>query len=369
MKFIKYNALYFLFIGLFLFGGVFVVFAESFPTFKTLPVEETTTTTAILRGDFNSHGVSEFPTLFFQYGTKPDSLNHVSVDTVAVSGHYVVSQIVDALNPNTIYFYRTVLKLDHSLIYGDTSSFRTKKAAHSKGASTSQNTLNLQQMLGDYDSYATYSTESHNTSTFQNNVAKEEEDDGSFSFFDLFSWGKKKKTHTSTPTNNLVHQQKLNDISSTQSTEERNDNSNSLQSSDTHRVHNNKSASENDEWGEVVYYNTNYQNNYKKNNSPVKNSSGLNYTKLFFFLVILLVFLIIARMIYLNIKRRRHFSHIKKSVIHPEESKYFIPVDESLVQQNNGVQVQKPGVSQGKTQAQAKNNTQTTFFRRPPRKK
>lgn len=330
MKYIHNKILVFLIFILFLITGNSLALAKSFPSFKTLPVGEITTTTAILRGDFNAHGVNEFPVLFFQYGTQADALEHTSIDTVAVGGHYVVSQIVDGLNPNTIYFYRTVLKLDHGLSYGNVSSFKTKQNDNG-GIPASQNTEALQYMLQDYDSYASYGAEPRNndTTTFQNNTIKDdEEDDGFFSFLNFFSWGKKKKVHkdiSPNQTNNLVRQQKQDNISGFGVNKQKENGG--VKNDDTpSQVHNSKSASENDEWGEIVYYNTHYKNNYKQNRNSITKSSGLNYTKLFLFLIALFIFLFITRMVYLSVKRKRHFSHISKNVTQTEESKYFIPV-------------------------------------------
>ncbi len=296
------------------------VYAESDPTFDTLAATSITNSSVYLHGDFYSESTDRFPLLWFQYGTDSSLLNKKTDDIVETKKDFIYSQLVSNLEPETKYYFRTALEINSSIYYGDIFSFVTLPSNKNIGNINNINYSNgspneaLDKMLQDYDtSLSQGSSNKSNSKDYVYNTVN----DGRYSFFDFFKWFLKKKDKSVTRSN-IVHPEE--EIK--QKEAERQERLEKL--SEQKRYNN--SASEDDELGEIVKYNTNY-------NSRVK-SDTKSVFPVILFIVILLIFVFLLYRIYF-LKKGMFFKH-KDNLREMDDSlkqnnrRYNIPIKRDL---------------------------------------
>ncbi len=377
----------------------FSVFAD-FISFDTLPAENITNHEALLRGMLSLHfdHTSEvFPELWFEYGTKLSHLDQKTPPTPAVPGDYVFSQIVDSLQPGKTYYYRTALSFQGDEVKGTIKSFTTKKEEKLGSQNVQKQGNNeayrkLEEMLNAYDhSVQTKTQKTTNTyvSDGSNGSTGVSSPFSSFSNFWHWLWGTKEGDSKKSKEGNtqLVHSPK-------EGTQIKNKDGKdhlvqgSLQKNEKKQANfeknkeakvSQKSATKDDEWGEVVsyHYNPGYHNPYDRKAgiySSARVGTGPNYTKLFFTILFLALIFFILRFFYYEYHKHKFFR--RTTGIHsgispvgngmapthqsPEQQKYYIPVDPKLKYQND----------RGKNVSEQKNfSEKKTFFRKPPLKK
>lgn len=326
-----------------------ISYAESNPIFETLAATSITSESVYLHGDFYSENTESFPIIWFQYGVDSDFLNKKTGEVVEVKKDYMNSQFVSNLSPDTKYYFRTVLEINSSIYYGDTLSFVTPSSngdnenigsvSYSNGSSNEA----LDQMLQGYDS--SMSKEYQNES-IQDSNSSDSVGEGTYSFFDFFKWFRKKKDEDIVAQSNLVHsEEEIKQIE-----EERERRLGNLSEQERY----NNSASEDDEFGEMVKYNTNY------NNKTTTKSSNLIYSILIFIIVIILVIFMFVKIAML---KRRKSNNYKDNLLgirdglNDGNSRYNIPIKRDLhdPKQNPNLAARQDG-------------GETTFFRRTPKK-
>lgn len=99
----------------------------SAPSASTGPVDETTSTSALLTGTVNPNGAEA--TYYFEYGTSPNYGESTSVTAVGAGANdvSVTFPLVD-LSPGVTYYYRLVVTNALGVTYGQNASFQTSEA-------------------------------------------------------------------------------------------------------------------------------------------------------------------------------------------------------------------------------------------------
>ncbi len=279
-------------------------FAEKDPTFDTLSATSITDDIAFLHGEFNSRDNNYFPTsqpiVWFEYGRERNDLDRNTPETAKIKGNYVVTQGISDLRDDTKYYFRAVISFDGDTDYGDVVSFYTKEELEEKSIlnNDQQNNNDFISPSSLLDSYFDGVSSDRNTSSgeFTNGGVIGESEP--LSFLNLFSWSfwKRDKNPEPEKNNNLV-------------TGEEEINRNISQQEDFKN-----SAQNDDELGEVIEYNTNY-NNYGSGTASVRVGSGngtLNYPVL---LLIILILVLAVTFIYISLRRRRKRMNMSRGPI------------------------------------------------------
>ncbi len=293
------------------------VYAESEPTFYTSAATSITDTSAYLNGDFYSESIDRFPLIWFQYGVDSNNLDKVTEDIVETKKNFTYSKSISGLKPETKYYFRTVLEINSDIYYGNILSFVTLTSnidnnIHdvSYGNGSANNELN--RMINEYDASLRQGYNNTDTDKNKSNIVG----DGSFSFFDFFRNLFKKENDNKN--SDLVHTEE--EIKQAELERQ-----NRLEKLSEQKRYNN-SASEDDEFGEVVKYNRN--NNYVVNNNK-------HTTNVIIFLILLVIVVFVIYKTYSLSKNRRYkyrenLSNIRSSNSNNDGERYYIPIKRDL---------------------------------------
>ena len=339
-------------------------FASSNPSFETLSAAVMSSTSVQLRGDFNSNDNNYFPTdqpyVWFEYGTDPNDFSKKTIEVGKVKGNYIVSHSVYGLKEDRTYYYRAAIRFDSETEYGKTLSFVSVKDVEGVTNDTSNNsttessdpidTNTTSGFLTPEEQYQQYidattrkktDTDSENESNPGSSFIKT---GGSFSFLEFFGF-KKKEEEYNIESNSVISDEEI-------ALEE----ARRQEMIDTQEKHNN-SAAYDDELGEVIEYNTQYQNNYKRNTQnavqyKTQNTGFLNYPVL---LLIIILLIIVVFLVHLTLKKRKKIMYHRQNTqgvarggSNQSSGKYHIPVERST--------------------REMRQDPNRAFFRNPPQK-
>jgi hypothetical protein len=336
--------------SIFIFYGSFI-FADT-PTFKTIDPVAVTDESAYLRGEFNSNGnnynPNEMPVAWFQYGINKQNLDKKTIEVVKTKGYYISSQYVSGLEPDTKYWFQSVLRFSGETFYGQKKSFITKKIIQNTSNSesdtqTTQTFLSPEELLQQYQEATSGSVlgdeencSDSNVTVFKNNEPLHTEKEKRSPFFTFWSWlfggGDKDSSSSGNDSSSNINNEK-----SQQDNQNDQENHSDNVSQNNNGTHFSQSASEDDELGEVIEYNTNYKNNYKRTKIRNTKRKSINYIPLFITIFILIILIILLRMVYLFFRRRNSRLHThsnyqnnsQKNTI--KNNEYYIPIRKDLI--------------------------------------
>ncbi len=306
-------------------------FAESDPTIETLSASGITHQVAVLNAEFDSQDNNYFPTeqpvVWFEYGTSRNDLDDETVKLAKIKGNYIVSQGIINLEEDTKYWYRPVIRFDSDNDYGEKLSFITDVFEEevvevvNNTSTTSGNYLSPDELLQQYYD-GTSNTQSNTTTTNEqeeNQIVRPEKQLSFFEFIRQKLFGKDGDTEEQIDDENLVYSEE--EIAELEKEKQER-----LEKLSEQKKYNN-SAAHDDELGEIVEYNTNYQNKYKNTSydNQHKRTSGntLNYPLLFLLTILLLVGIFLIHMVIRT--KRKKLDHIRQN--QPSgQGRYHIPV-------------------------------------------
>ncbi len=324
----------------------FQVFAE-IPSVKTLDAVAITEQSAFLRTEFNSNGnnyhPNKMPLVWFIYGSQEDILNRETPKETKTKGWYIFSQKISGLEEDTEYWFRSAISFEGETYYGEILSFHTKQKEtlppSQEENQISQNSfLTSEELLQQYEEATrggVFSDEEEKVTIFKNNEPLEGKKEENHNFFSFWSWifGGKDR--------NQDNEKEEENINQPTNQQEENIRESSSQKENLPEKHFNNSASEDDELGEVLEYNTHYKNTYKKNrgntNNRVYYSHSTNYTSLFIIIFLLIVFVVLIRFVYLSYRKRQlasriHHRYHQANQYQPrKKDEYYIPIRKDLI--------------------------------------
>ncbi len=302
---------------IFFFLGVFFSFfthAQDLPEFITLPANNISEHSAIIRGQFDRGeyaNVADFPMTWFEYGPH-GKLDFSTPQQLQMGEGGILFHSLRGLESATKYSYRTVIEVGGSVYYGERKSFTT--LAKKK---VSQNTSSGEKINNGSNKDGIESYSSQNTDDEFNIPSLSD-------FLGIRKKNKKTKKESSVD-KHLVHQAPSKEELEK---EQRSDN----KAKEEKRKKDKKSAAYDDGLGTVIQYNP----NLSKNKNVYTRGKNINQTPLNYPILIIIILLLLAIVVLSHfILKKKHRVREQQSLVGTTQDpnyqpRYHIPVKRDL---------------------------------------